>query len=1697
MLQPLGDKIIESVNTNGSLFGSIIDMMFDVKEMITRFEIKMIMVPSNADLEKVIQFSKMNAKQFAESSTGKAIITNHFSREFSTTKPSVPSINGGIIDLSKKNIESLGVTGMIQPYSITIVFVQKVLITQEQINALQTTPTMPIPINSCSIVTGEAFMAQIICGQLSIGPNWKEIMMNNRCTKKGFAIAESLIKIASTRIFSIPEQSIMEPIVNSIDSYNPERKVGKFGMGFFSLMYWLMKDPKSYMAIKSVYRIEGVQKPCGFDAMITNRDGHLHVAVSDYVGFDLNDGPKFSVSVSFGSSINSDDLGKFEKQLTRLGYVSNVQIIVNDRLINHESRGYNKPSVNVKLSRIGFDVLDRGTGVSIDTFYSSLIVPSISSKTIVLSDRKDTSYVDRSRVVKIWSAKEGTFKILVGDIVIVSIGIEDNLLLDYKRDYLLTLPMNTRVPVSRDDVLLGSVKEQVIRSLENLLDSSIKEYQDTVALENGINAFIAETASNENVRILNEFVDFIPFKIRAAGLFGVEIGGWVFPTINIESAKVGRPPLYISTLNPDQARLEAHILSAMKVHDGFFLNRKVVFINPLEVYSEHIASTGGTASFIFVSQKYVDSKKDWPTTLALEYKQEILYPVGAEVSETLAGPIIKILASVKNDRHRKLMSTIIGRYQNALNFREPHQVPMDKYLNGEMQTILLDLQRQHLPLMTETDFETFLSAFVSLMSDCQPKVSSYGKSLTISTRPFFGTSKGEIMSGIFQRTPGNVMNVRVDVKLMLIDQRSKDSSDMTTAQFKEIMKTYPRHLFEKASYYQAALMQNCAKAVKRNRFLEGAQIIPFATMSELKLPLEIFYLFNLRSMARSRMSEFPGNRSLVFDAFISESILNLLEISDDPYQFIIAYLIMHRSFSSINTRNSVGLLVTALDVITPMQLAKQVKSILVREYGRSINQIFAFEYLFYYLGLEGLLEDVQFNHFFFEIFRFRDDLTAWLEKQLKISTLVQEVSVGIPNSVSGCYNFTLSKMIAFVFQHELPATANELFSRISQFTSKVESKLQVLEIAISEGSSKAEIPAKLTETVQNSLDAIRMATIPNAKIQLTVKKLRGTNDLLLGITDPVGIPFSGLIAISIPFLSDKQSSELVTGEIGSGFFNVYRGASKVMITTTRDGETITMIDTPILDPSNNTRVLDIQRCASVSKTPSQPNGTTILIQSKHTDDTLTSVAIDAITFCRDTIGLINDAKFITLNNESISIPLTKIFENEHFEFHMSKYNFTSYIMTKGVPFAPLHNYITSLGLFNEFKWLLDQFRMNVRLNIKSGVFTPVQTRTKIGLSDENILILVRSMLRAMFFVVLYRIENGLLEEKEIDSYLQYYSSNSSPGQVLPGDSDSTKWHRVEESLMNPFTKSMNADAMKYMMKTLNEVSGPFMVVPFSDKPLPNVAKGPLATLNFRNLIHDGKESWPEASVMGAIIQSHLEIVNMNIKEFPGKTIFKLALSWLVNKKEDKSSTPSVPKTNAGTGKKVKITYMKDSKHMQFIKVWIRSYCQLAQRSIQNFPQNCPNVEVNYEMETGIYAAYTPAKNVVDIYYEYVELNPIKASINGVSKQYKSAIDHVIEIFTVGKDLNSEILNLEIVNPVWRSYFMPKGNIAHEMEHFRAGGDHKTGAHGDITMNLPYGGNKKRIFLMQHHDSMVSLVQTGFYEMVKQNWMAFLQGTFKV
>lgn len=185
-----------------------------------------------------------------------------------------------------------------------------------------------------------------------------------------------MIRVAATRIFADPSQSIMELPVNSIDSYRrlrsrrkglpPPPSVGKFGMGFFSILYWLIGHPQTQLIIESMYQdgiwklkiqeIDGI-----LQAQFLDPEETISGRISRYIDgtsiYLVTDQPKLSLL--------------FKPQLERLQFIPDIQIKYNETMITS-----NGSSDIVRIGSISkiIDISDDAEGISLPFLFTSFSI---------------------------------------------------------------------------------------------------------------------------------------------------------------------------------------------------------------------------------------------------------------------------------------------------------------------------------------------------------------------------------------------------------------------------------------------------------------------------------------------------------------------------------------------------------------------------------------------------------------------------------------------------------------------------------------------------------------------------------------------------------------------------------------------------------------------------------------------------------------------------------------------------------------------------------------------------------------------------------------------------------------------------------------------------------------------------------------------------------------------------------------------------------------------------------------------------------------------------------------------------------------------------------------------------------------------------------------------------------------------------
>ena len=430
----------------------------------------------------------------------------------------------------------------------------------------------------------------------------------------------------------------------------------------------------------------------------------------------------------------------------------------------------------------------------------------------------------------------------------------------------------------------------------------------------------------------------------------------------------------------------------------------------------------------------------------------------------------------------------------------------------------------------------------------------------------------------------------------------------------------------------------------------------------------------------------------------------------------------------------------------------------------------------------------------------------------------QEKVVNVPKSILDLNNpFSLKQLISYVFKNDDITFDVEKLKRI-ELGAQLQNggaQLQILEIAVDASTSKSFLEATMTELVQNSMDAIRSQGVGNPRINFEIG-LNSDNKPIISITDYVGMTIDNIKALSIPFYSNKVASNLVTGEMGTGFFNIYRGSELVVIETVKNGNAIIIKDVPI---RKGGRIQDIEKNFIQYETK-EKNKTKITFVI---DSDLSTVQSIANYYIYNVIGYMN-LNEVHLNSELIVKNKTLINYNDDLEIYLMEMDDVSFVFTKGVPFSTFENYFGGDSFSNLPKGTLDFLSSGIILNMKHGFYTPVQSRTRLNISDKNKKKLYSFIEQSLYKIIIYKI-NKLYKvyfklEKEIkiltDDYMIYeqlYKEIENSRTVNKTDKgnnenedleDLQKWKEEVEKDLTPEEKKIRREKLEKRRKMFED-----------------------------------------------------------------------------------------------------------------------------------------------------------------------------------------------------------------------------------------------------------------------------------------------------
>lgn len=1049
-----------------------------------------------------------------------------------------------------------------------------------------------------------------------------------KSTELGLKLAKSLIRVAATRIFVEPEQSIMELPVNSIDSYNSEDtgsfSVGKFGMGFFSILYWIAQvtDDEYLRTIEIVSSFRENNKIITYSCHLSWTTEGLK-SVMWYRKPQNKTGTKIRISCA-NHRLSPENVKKMHSYIDRLSDVPGVAISCNGIIVN--GIGADSPKkIYITLTDTLVEVLDFAKGISPKVIETSLLVPTSSTKIRSL----DVPDIIPFRITP--NGKERhSLKILVSGVCLVNVELDEKDTACV--NYIINLPHNSKLPVSRDDVIFEKDSLELLHFIISANDILSHIIRETSSILQYIN-LIKEYGVRNKSPFLNRAIDSMIFSIRKLPyIFVPDMPFWRKFNERIKLRQ--KVIFYDSSLIFDaEQKFLNEIKNVTECYTNIFKSRTVVILDFLQ---KNTTETGGFVSIIFT--KIVN-----PIVIkrfVMTHSQSLLIPT-EEIEES--GLTFQPRASL-----RKILEILCMTFDRKTssfsddNSMELFNTCIEKFANLPLSTKFLNM---------------FFTMFCSKISDSRVK-KNYGSQYFIVYPKFFIPNEWD-----FEFPEVDIVDLsRVQTKLLEF-----------------FISIYTESHFCKY------------KIPDSEDFL--------IVFDDERLIKEFKELDNMC----------PGNAEL----FLINLILREIDFK--------------KKFSNYKT----------LDGICSYILSEIRKEITNSALEKEISYFYS----------TALLEIA--HSFRLKLINraFKSGI-MYLDLKNKVLMKITEFEL-----TEQCV-FSCKSLIKDLFNEDGDRILYENSTETYKTFDPNSMNMQIVEIAVNDGTNKSFVPAVLTELIQNSIDAIRTNAC-NKQIHINI------GEDFISVRDSAGI--EDITQILIPFLSSKDPNDpRVTGEIGTGFFNVYRQpyVKCVKIETVYSDMNIEIIGIPQVE---NGLVVDIIYHLRQLETTVNPY-TNITIVFNNNINIISSVIVEAQLFSQIYFSFINAAD-IYLNGERCVVESKPIYSNSDIgDFRLTKSRTAlSFILTNDIPFSMLQD----VDLIpEELKSPFIKFGSNsIVLNLSKNVYSPTQSRNKISIFP--------SMLQEVKFFITNGIIRCIFQKyidqsmEALDEIIEHTYSKSSIYQLLP------------------------------------------------------------------------------------------------------------------------------------------------------------------------------------------------------------------------------------------------------------------------------------------------------------------------------------------
>lgn len=280
---------------------------------------------------------------------------------------------------------------------------------------------------------------------------------------------------ATHHVFKDPLRSFLELVVNSLDSSNPpEECVGKFGMGFLSILSFLHHPETNGCRIHITTTYRGKNGLHTYEIVITLENGQPAVEFVD-CPTEKTTGTLITIIPNF-KAFSKKTLATIESTLSDLRFFTAGKVkIKKENEIKCIGRGAAYKAW-VKLFPRLLQVQDKGCGIPEEVARQKLFMPSSSTKTPV----EGADALHLPYFVPQQNDRPSSVLFLIGGVIIFSAPLDDPLITG---DLVVPLSKKTSPVLSRDGIdFILPTKIHLKAVIQETIDATLKKKTDPLLL---------------------------------------------------------------------------------------------------------------------------------------------------------------------------------------------------------------------------------------------------------------------------------------------------------------------------------------------------------------------------------------------------------------------------------------------------------------------------------------------------------------------------------------------------------------------------------------------------------------------------------------------------------------------------------------------------------------------------------------------------------------------------------------------------------------------------------------------------------------------------------------------------------------------------------------------------------------------------------------------------------------------------------------------------------------------------------------------------------------------------------------------------------------------------------------------------------------------------------------------------------------